>query len=185
MSSFSAVRKSAPSFVRRGRVGELPAVLASLASIFLGCTFVTPSEMRDLHRDVNQTKIDVGRLVVVQTDALRKIEYSLNRVNENLAAQNEQIGELARNMERELTLLHEAIDRVRAAAARWVRAQLTSVQLSTYFVGYLEVADLRREVEEVRGEKFDLKTFHDRLLSYGSPPVRFLRALLLDLEIPR
>jgi hypothetical protein len=35
----------------------------------------------------------------------------------------------------------------REAAGKWVRAQLTSAQLSTYFVGYLEHASLRRDVE--------------------------------------
>jgi uncharacterized protein (DUF885 family) len=73
----------------------------------------------------------------------------------------------------------------REAAGKWVRAQLTSAQLSTYFVGYLEHRDLRREVEKAWGDRFTLKKYHDRLLSFGSPPTRFVRALLLDLEIPR
>ena len=70
------------------------------------------------------------------------------------------------------------------AAAKWVRAQLTSAQLSTYFVGTQEVFDLRREVERARGEDFDLKTFHDCILSYGSPPTQYVRALVRDEEIP-
>ena len=45
----------------------------------------------------------------------------------------------------------------REAAGKWVRAQLTSAQLSTYFVGYQEHADLRAEAERRRGERFDLK----------------------------
>ncbi len=45
--------------------------------------------------------------------------------------------------------------------------------------------DLRREMEQAQGEKFDLKTFHNWLLSFGSPPVQFVRALMLDREIPR
>lgn len=94
----------------------------------------------------------------------------------------------AENMTREeaMQLLVEgAFQEEREAAGKWVRAQLTSTQLSTYFVGYLGITDLRRETEEAWGEKFDLKTFHDRLLSYGSPPVRYVRAMLLDEEIPR
>ena len=67
----------------------------------------------------------------------------------------------------------------REAAGKWVRAQLTAAQLSTYFVGYLEHADLRAEAEH-RGERFDLKAFHDQVLSFGSPPVRFVRALMFD-----
>jgi uncharacterized protein (DUF885 family) len=68
----------------------------------------------------------------------------------------------------------------REAAGKWVRAQLTSAQLSTYFVGYLEHADLRAEAERRLGERFVLREFHDRVLSFGSPPVRFVRALMFD-----
>jgi uncharacterized protein (DUF885 family) len=68
----------------------------------------------------------------------------------------------------------------REAAGKWVRAQLTSAQLSTYFVGYLEHADLRAEAERRGGDRFDLKAFHDQALSFGSPPVRFVRALMFD-----
>lgn len=70
------------------------------------------------------------------------------------------------------------------AAGKWVRAQLTSTQLSTYFVGYQEHGDLRREVEAKWGEEFSLRRYHDTLLSFGSPPGRYVRALMLDLPIP-
>lgn len=71
----------------------------------------------------------------------------------------------------------------REAAGKWVRAQLTSAQLPTYFVGYSEHIDLRREIEAKRGEAFDLKAYHDEVLSYGSPPVRFVRQLMTDQPI--
>ena len=73
----------------------------------------------------------------------------------------------------------------REAAGKWVRAQLTSAQLPTYFVGYQEHRELRSEIEEAWGEEFTLRRFHDQLLSYGSPPVRFVRALMLSEDIPR
>jgi uncharacterized protein (DUF885 family) len=72
----------------------------------------------------------------------------------------------------------------REAALKWVRAQLTSAQLSTYFVGYLEHIDLRREVEEAWGDAFVVRKYHDELLSFGSPPVRYVRSLMLDLAVP-
>lgn len=72
-----------------------------------------------------------------------------------------------------------AFQQEREAAGKWVRAQLTSAQLPTYFVGYSEHLDLRNEVQKRDGDTFDLKTYHDRLLSFGSPPVRFARQLLL------
>ncbi|HEV8693448.1 MAG TPA: DUF885 domain-containing protein [Lysobacter sp.] len=73
-----------------------------------------------------------------------------------------------------------AFQQEREAAGKWVRAQLTSAQLPTYFVGYSEHLDLRHEMEKREGAKFNLKAYHDKLLSYGSPPVRFARELMLD-----
>jgi uncharacterized protein (DUF885 family) len=68
----------------------------------------------------------------------------------------------------------------REAAGKWVRAQLTSAQLSTYFVGYQEHSDMRAEAERRGGARFDVRKYHDTVLSFGSPPVRFVRALLFD-----
>ena len=72
----------------------------------------------------------------------------------------------------------------REAAGKWVRAQLSSTQLSTYFVGYQEHEALRADVEEAWGDEFTLRRYHDKVLSYGSPPVRFVRALVLNEPIP-
>ena len=68
----------------------------------------------------------------------------------------------------------------REAAGKWVRAQLSSTQLSTYFVGYQEHSDMRAEAEKRWGARFKLKDYHDRVLSYGTPPVRFVRELIFD-----
>ncbi len=73
----------------------------------------------------------------------------------------------------------------REAAGKWVRAQLSSTQLSTYFVGYQEHLDLRREVEAAWADEFTQRKYHDELLSYGSPPVQYVRALMLDQPIPK
>jgi uncharacterized protein (DUF885 family) len=73
----------------------------------------------------------------------------------------------------------------REAAGKWVRAQLTSAQLSTYFVGYQEHLEMRAAVEALWGDEFTIRRYHDQVLSYGSPPVRFVRALMLDEAIPR
>ena len=73
----------------------------------------------------------------------------------------------------------------REAAGKWVRAQLTSAQLSTYFVGYQEHIEMRAAVEEAWGDEFTLRRYHDEALSYGSPPVKHVRALILGEEIPR
>jgi uncharacterized protein (DUF885 family) len=82
-------------------------------------------------------------------------------------------------------MMEDTFQEEREAAGKWIRAQLTSTQLSTYFVGYLEHADLRSETEQAWGDRFRLKTYHDKVLSFGSPPVKYARALLLDKKIPR
>lgn len=71
----------------------------------------------------------------------------------------------------------------REAAGKWVRAQLTSAQLPTYFVGAQEHMALRAEAGQKLGAAFDMKTYHDKVLSYGSPPVRYARALMFELPI--
>jgi uncharacterized protein (DUF885 family) len=61
------------------------------------------------------------------------------------------------------------------ASGKWRRAQLTSAQLSTYYVGYTEVADLAADLRE-RG--LSERAAHDSMLAHGSPPVRLLREVL-------
>ena len=68
----------------------------------------------------------------------------------------------------------------REAAGKWIRAQLSSAQLPTYFVGVQEHFDLRKAVIAKRGKDFQLKAYHDQVLSYGAPPVRFVRSMMLD-----
>ncbi len=73
----------------------------------------------------------------------------------------------------------------REANGKWVRAQLTSAQLSTYFVGYQEHIATRQAVEEAWGDEFTLRRYHDQVLSYGSPSGKYVRALILNEPIPR
>lgn len=72
----------------------------------------------------------------------------------------------------------------REAAGKWIRAQVTSAQLSTYFIGYQEHRAMRTAVEQAWGTKFNLKKYHDAVVSHGSPPVSFVRALVLKEPIP-
>ena len=64
------------------------------------------------------------------------------------------------------------------AAGKWRRALLTSAQLSTYYVGYTEVADLAARLRAHRPEWSESRR-HDELLAHGSPAVQHLRSLLL------
>jgi len=64
------------------------------------------------------------------------------------------------------------------AVAKWKRARLTSAQLSTYFVGASEHLDLRDSAKRKAGPSFDLKKYNDQVISYGSPPVKYVRELM-------
>jgi uncharacterized protein (DUF885 family) len=64
------------------------------------------------------------------------------------------------------------------AVAKWKRARLTSAQLSTYFVGATEHLDLRAAEQKKLGKNFDLKKYNDQVISYGSPPVKYVRELM-------
>ncbi|QDY06568.1 DUF885 domain-containing protein [Micromonospora sp. HM134] len=60
------------------------------------------------------------------------------------------------------------------AAGKWRRALLTSTQLSTYFVGYSEMAD----IAAARPTGVPLRRWHDAMLAHDCPPPRHLRTLL-------
>jgi uncharacterized protein (DUF885 family) len=62
------------------------------------------------------------------------------------------------------------------AAGKWRRALLTSAQLSTYYVGYTEIAGLAEDLRAASPGQSE-REIHDRMLAHGSPPVRLLRTL--------
>lgn len=75
-------------------------------------------------------------------------------------------------------MMRGAFQQEREAAGKWVRASLTSVQLLSYFTGYEEHKDLRVEAERRWGKDFTLRRYHDTVLSFGSPPTKYARALM-------
>ena len=76
-------------------------------------------------------------------------------------------------------LTETAFQEEREAAGKWRRAQLSSTQLSTYFVGYAEHMSARTEAQLRQRTAFNLKSYHDGILAFGSPPMRYARALYL------
>ena len=77
-------------------------------------------------------------------------------------------------------MMRGAFQQEREAAGKWVRASLTSVQLLSYFTGYEEHKDLRAEAERRWGKDFTLRRYHDTVLSFGSPPTKYARALMFE-----
>ncbi len=75
-------------------------------------------------------------------------------------------------------MLEEGYQEDGEAAGKWIRAQLTSAQLSTYFVGIAEHNDLRDAWVKKHGPIEDWMAYHDMVLSHGSPPVKFVSRLV-------
>ena len=69
----------------------------------------------------------------------------------------------------------EAFQEDGEATGKWRRATLTSAQLTTYYYGFTELLKLRRAAEAKPG--FNERAYHDRLLSWGSPALKFVRQL--------
>jgi len=51
---------------------------------------------------------------------------------------------------------------------------------SSYLAGKVLIKQLREQCRRRQGDNFHLKTFHNRLLSYGSPPVRLVSERMLE-----
>jgi hypothetical protein len=77
-------------------------------------------------------------------------------------------------------LTREAFQSEAEATEKWRRATLSQVQLVSYFSGYSEITALRDEEKARLGDKFNLRDFHNKFLSYGSAPVRYIRELMRD-----
>jgi uncharacterized protein (DUF885 family) len=75
-------------------------------------------------------------------------------------------------------LVRQAFQTPQEAAEKWRRAQLSSVQLSSYFSGYSDIMELRERRKEQLGDRFNLKQFHDQFLSYGNAPVKIIGELM-------
>ncbi len=75
-------------------------------------------------------------------------------------------------------LVNEAFQQKAEAEGKWKRVSVTQVQLCSYFTGYSEIYDFREELKKKEGDKFNLKQFHEKFLSYGSAPVKYIKELM-------
>lgn len=90
-----------------------------------------------------------------------------------------------KNMSKEAAidlLTKEAFQQQAEADGKWKRVTLSQVQLCSYFTGYTEIYNLREELKKQEGDKFNLKKFHEKFLSFGSAPVKYIKELMLSKE---
>ena len=76
-------------------------------------------------------------------------------------------------------LTHEAFQQQAEAENKWKRVTVSSVQLDAYFTGYKEIMNLRDDWKKDQGDKYDLKTFNEKFLSYGCAPVRYIKEAMM------
>lgn len=76
-------------------------------------------------------------------------------------------------------LVIEAFQQEAEAEGKWNRVNLSQVQLCSYFTGYTEIYDFREMLKKEQGATFKLKQFHEKFLSYGSAPVKYIKELML------
>lgn len=96
------------------------------------------------------------------------------------------IGIQTEGMSREAAMklmMEGAFQQEREAAGKWLRAQLSSVQLLSYYSGLEQHLALREEAKQRWGSGFTLRRYDDEVLAHGSPPVKYVRALMFGLPI--
>ncbi len=72
-------------------------------------------------------------------------------------------------------MMNEGFQEEGEAAGKWQRAILTSTQLSTYYVGNMEINELRKQYEAAHSGSRDMRAMHDLILSFGSPAPRYVK----------
>jgi uncharacterized protein (DUF885 family) len=124
---------------------------------------------------------------VQQSDALRAkairlhgLKFYLRTVTNAILDHEIHAGEMTR--EQAIALMVERSFQERGEAeGKWVRAQVSSTQLSTYFVGATAWFRLREQAEQraaAAGKAFDMLAFHAAALAHGAPPVHRLPDLM-------
>lgn len=77
-------------------------------------------------------------------------------------------------------LKNEAFQEDAQIEEKYHRATISQVQLCSYFTGATEINALLEAYRQKMGSRFTLKDFHEKFLSYGSAPVKYIRALMLE-----
>jgi uncharacterized protein (DUF885 family) len=62
---------------------------------------------------------------------------------------------------------------------KYHRATVSQVQLCSYFNGLSDILALREAYKAKTGSNYSIKDFHEKFLSYGSAPVKYIREVML------
>ncbi len=108
---------------------------------------------------------------------MQQLKMRLRAIANAILDQSIHAGNMSEQQAMDL-MMKETFQEEGEAVAKWKRARLSSAQLSTYFVGVSEHLDLRAAAQKKFGKDFDLRKYNDQVISYGSPPVKYVRELM-------
>src|SRR5438067_185427 len=108
---------------------------------------------------------------------MQQLKMRLRAIANSILDQSIHAGNMTEQQAMDL-MTKETFQEQGEATLKWKRARLTSAQLSTYFVGVSEHLDLRAAAQQKFGKDFDLRKYNEQVISYGSPPVKYVRELL-------
>ncbi len=108
---------------------------------------------------------------------MQQLKMRLRAIANSILDQSIHAGNMTEQQAMDL-MTKETFQEQGEATLKWKRARLTSAQLSTYFVGVSEHLDLREAAKQKLGKDFNLKKYNDQVISYGSPPVKYVRELM-------
>ena len=108
---------------------------------------------------------------------MQQLKMRLRAIANAILDQSIHAGNMSEQQAMDL-MMKETFQEEGEAVAKWKRARLSSAQLSTYFVGVSEHLDLRAAAQKKFSKDFDLRKYNDQVISYGSPPVKYVRELM-------
>jgi uncharacterized protein (DUF885 family) len=76
-------------------------------------------------------------------------------------------------------LIDECFQTEAQAEEKYNRATVSQVQLCSYFTGSMAIKSLREDYKKKMDNNYSLKDFHEKFLSYGSSPVKYIRECML------
>ena len=77
-------------------------------------------------------------------------------------------------------MVNECFQTNAQAEEKYHRATVSQVQLCSYYSGSTAILSLRDDYKKKLGDKYSLKDFHEKFLSYGSSPVKYIRERMME-----
>ncbi|MBS1271103.1 MAG: hypothetical protein MAGBODY4_00232 [Candidatus Marinimicrobia bacterium] len=140
--------------------------------------FASPTMINGWAHYSERMMIEEGWGKTDQRMQVTQLKWEIRRVLQTIIDQKAHTQEMSRS-EALALLTSEGFMETGTAEMVWRRVQLRPVLASADYIGKELILDLRRRYQQRVAQDFSLNQFHKQLLSFGSPPVKYLRSRLL------